>query len=476
MIIKNDNIQNDYNSKESDIYRSHNPISYEDNGFIILYYENKKQKYKNLYFKNINYNNIKLSKYDKELNLKFKKLYSIVKNDIASSEVKTDINNETEDNTEQKIENKSSQEQKHETVQEHKSDSIQKIQNKVVDNNTVNQDINTDIQTNFKYSDNNLNIDQKDNLTNLKNAKISDIIYKLNSAYSDKNLITFYIPIYNGSLLNDNITLSELNHPVILKQITVKTKRNIEISSSFINSIIENSGINRNNQFSFINSLFNPNNQSNPSGSFVNINRTPSSISNIGNNGLVMDISSQNDNQSDLSGSLINNVPRPSIRNIGNNGHMSFHTDNQLNSPENGDEMPASETEPADVNNESDFISDNQNNSTLSEMINNINNTLVGELGIDTNDTLDDNDSSVDSNTESQVNYFNNMFNYGNTTNNFIRHISNQSSNIIEESREKYTQQIEQMKSMGFSDENEIIRALIICDGNVEHAINYYLN
>ena len=156
MIIKNDNIQNDYNSKESDIYRSHNPISYEDNGFIILYYENKKQKYKNLYFKNINYNNIKLSKYDKELNLKFKKLYSIVKNDIASSEVKTDINNETEDNTEQKIENKSSQEQKHETVQEHKSDSIQKIQNKVVDNNTVNQDINTDIQTNFKYSDNNL--------------------------------------------------------------------------------------------------------------------------------------------------------------------------------------------------------------------------------------------------------------------------------------------------------------------------------
>ena len=53
---------------------------------------------------------------------------------------------------------------------------------------------------------------------------------------------------------------------------------------------------------------------------------------------------------------------------------------------------------------------------------------------------------------------------------------SNQSSNIIEESREKYTQQIEQMKSMGFSDENEIIRALIICDGNVEHAINYYLN
>ena len=35
---------------------------------------------------------------------------------------------------------------------------------------------------------------------------------------------------------------------------------------------------------------------------------------------------------------------------------MSFHTDNQLNSLENGDEMPASETEPADVNNESDFI------------------------------------------------------------------------------------------------------------------------
>lgn len=474
MILKNDNIKNDYNSKISDIYRSHNPISYEDNGFIILYYENKKPKYKNLYFKNINYNNIKLSKYDKEFNLKFKKLYSIVKNDIASSEVKTDNNNDTEDETEQKIENKSIQEQKHESIQEHKSDLIQ---NKVVDSNAVNQDINTDIQTNFKYSDNKLNTDQKNNLINLKNTKISDIIYKLNNAYSDKNLITFYIPIYNGSLLNDNIILSELSHPVILKQITVKTRRNIEISSSFINSIIENSGINRNNQFSFINSLFNPNNESNPSGSFININRPQPSISNIANNGIVMDTSSQNDNQSDPSGSLINiNVPRPIIRNIGNNRQVSFHNDNQLNSQENGNEMATLEPEPLDINNESDFDSDNQNNSTLSEMINNINNTLVGELGIDTNDTLDDNDSSIDSNTESQVNYFNNMFNYGNTANNFIRHISNQSSNIIEESREKYTQQIEQMKSMGFSDENEIIRALIICDGNVEHAINYYLN
>ena len=41
---------------------------------------------------------------------------------------------------------------------------------------------------------------------------------------------------------------------------------------------------------------------------------------------------------------------------------------------------------------------------------------------------------------------------------------------------EKYKTQIEQMKLMGFTDETKIINALAICEGNLEHAINYYLN
>tara|TARA_B110000211_G_scaffold232586_1_gene296673 strand:+ start:5764 stop:6375 length:612 start_codon:yes stop_codon:yes gene_type:complete len=38
-----------------------------------------------------------------------------------------------------------------------------------------------------------------------------------------------------------------------------------------------------------------------------------------------------------------------------------------------------------------------------------------------------------------------------------------------------YNEQIEQMKSMGFMDEVKIIYSLFVCDGDVNNAINYYL-
>ena len=44
------------------------------------------------------------------------------------------------------------------------------------------------------------------------------------------------------------------------------------------------------------------------------------------------------------------------------------------------------------------------------------------------------------------------------------------------ECSEKYKDQIELMKSMGFTDERKILESLIIHEGNVEGAANYYLN
>jgi hypothetical protein len=42
--------------------------------------------------------------------------------------------------------------------------------------------------------------------------------------------------------------------------------------------------------------------------------------------------------------------------------------------------------------------------------------------------------------------------------------------------REQYKDEIETMKAMGLSDENKILQSLSVCEGNVEHAVNYYFS
>ena len=45
----------------------------------------------------------------------------------------------------------------------------------------------------------------------------------------------------------------------------------------------------------------------------------------------------------------------------------------------------------------------------------------------------------------------------------------------LNNNRETYSEQIEQMKMMGFTNEYKIIESLIVSDGDVNSAINYYL-
>ena len=54
---------------------------------------------------------------------------------------------------------------------------------------------------------------------------------------------------------------------------------------------------------------------------------------------------------------------------------------------------------------------------------------------------------------------------------------STQSINYIRrENEDKYKDQIEQLLNMGFTNRTNILQSLIVSDGNIEHAINYYLS
>ena len=63
-----------------------------------------------------------------------------------------------------------------------------------------------------------------------------------------------------------------------------------------------------------------------------------------------------------------------------------------------------------------------------------------------------------------------------NTGNINIANIPNNTTSVsLNNHRETYSEQIEQMKMMGFTNEYKIIESLIVSDGDVNSAINYYL-
>jgi len=80
-------------------------------------------------------------------------------------------------------------------------------------------------------------------------------------------------------------------------------------------------------------------------------------------------------------------------------------------------------------------------------------------------DELEDGENIVNDN--SSLNIVNQLLNmYGTNS------TSQQSINDI--AKEKYKDEIEQMKNMGLNDENKLIQSISVCDGNVEQAVNYY--
>jgi hypothetical protein len=50
------------------------------------------------------------------------------------------------------------------------------------------------------------------------------------------------------------------------------------------------------------------------------------------------------------------------------------------------------------------------------------------------------------------------------------------SAQNINNIRERYTNELNELRSMGFEDENRLLIALYVCEGNCENAINYYLS
>ena len=87
------------------------------------------------------------------------------------------------------------------------------------------------------------------------------------------------------------------------------------------------------------------------------------------------------------------------------------------------------------------------------------------------NDLDEESDEEVD---EENIVNDNSSLNIVNQLLSMYRSNSTNIQTINDNNREKYKDQIEQMKSMGLTDENKILQAITVCDGNVEHAVNYY--
>ena len=112
-------------------------------------------------------------------------------------------------------------------------------------------------------------------------------------------------------------------------------------------------------------------------------------------------------------------------------------------------------------------------------------NTLNTETNTETNtENNNDNQETLENNEEENEQSIENEVNEEGESNedivNFTSHISNLlnnfSNNISNDYGDKYEEQLEKMSSMGFSDREKALQALIVSDGDLETAINYYLN
>ncbi len=112
-------------------------------------------------------------------------------------------------------------------------------------------------------------------------------------------------------------------------------------------------------------------------------------------------------------------------------------------------------------------------------------NTLNTETNTETNtENNNDNQETLENNEEENEQSIENEVNEEGENNedivNFTSHISNLlnnfSNNISNDYGDKYEEQLEKMSSMGFSDREKALQALIVSDGDLETAINYYLN
>lgn len=121
-------------------------------------------------------------------------------------------------------------------------------------------------------------------------------------------------------------------------------------------------------------------------------------------------------------------------------------------------------------------IPSNMISNMFMEMMNDTSFTNVNAPAQNSDDEDQDSDDEETNNTEDV------QINNNQTLNALNQLISMYSSNSVSQTsiqnnlREQYKDEIETMKAMGLSDENKILQSLSVCEGNVEHAVNYYFS
>lgn len=248
----------------------------------------------------------------------------------------------------------------------------------------------------------------------------------------NKKIIEFDTPVIfinKGNMLNGKEKISDLEKSIICY--------------SF--NLINNKNISR---------IFNPLSSSDLTGSisslFDNISNTVFNF-NYSNN-----ISNSNNNSNNY------------VLESENNSPITTHidTDSEI-------DIPLTDTDSLLSDNESD---NNLSNNNLNDVNTDISttNTLPNISTTAFNDNIDNFVNSM----ENALNNFlenNNNADISSISNQFINSLSNFQTNISD-SKTKYKEQIEIIKNMGFSNEQLIIQSLIVSDGNVENAVNYYLS
>ena len=162
------------------------------------------------------------------------------------------------------------------------------------------------------------------------------------------------------------------------------------------------------------------------------------------------------------------------INNRGSNNNFQFSfqnmnsmldtlitTGNQINTSVDTNNLTMVPPLPPTSNNENTQNTENEEIENIDEQETNYSETETDTLNVE-NDVIEE---SIIQNNEETVNDISNMLT------NLVNIYNNNN-----ECSEKYKDQIELMKSMGFTDERKILESLIIHEGNVEGVANYYLN
>tara|TARA_B100001093_G_scaffold469464_1_gene490215 strand:+ start:295 stop:1011 length:717 start_codon:yes stop_codon:yes gene_type:complete len=105
--------------------------------------------------------------------------------------------------------------------------------------------------------------------------------------------------------------------------------------------------------------------------------------------------------------------------------------------------------------------------------INSIINTILARPQ---SNNANNNENEDDGNTDNVINSQNDIANITSQLMNIYSNSVTNVNNIQRETEEKYSKEIEQIMNMGFDNREKIIQSLIVCNGNVELAINYYLS